>query len=306
MHILITGGTGFLGSHLAGKLSDKHTLFLLSRKPSDNRYLKYLELKHFDLICCDLTNRKALAKSFPSHVDLVLHCAGEINIAPDFRCPEGLAETNLAGTINLIEAMIDKDAKKLIFASSMTTYAAYNKPPVKEFSLLAPLHFYGLTKKWAEEAILKYASLGFIKALIIRYPGLFGYPRANGYIYNVASRFLKNEEVRVDSTGLKFWEAINIEDACQITKDLMDKWRWKQSCAVFNCSYGEESDFLGVARRIKKLTGSSSALKIKRPLDYNRFYLDNSKLKKILNRFDYSFDRGLGNYLKKYKDWLIE
>lgn len=299
MNILITGGTGFLGAHLARELCGSHKLYLLSRNPTRDN-LRKLGVRNARLIRCDLTRRGDIQSAFPEGIGLVIHCAGRINVEPD-RCPEGLAEANLTGTVNLIEAMIDKSAEKLFFASSMTVYSPHNKMPVNESGRLEPVHFYGLTKKWAEGAIQNYAKKGFIKALIFRYPGLFGYPRSGGYLHAIASKLLKGQDVIINASGLRFWEAMNIEDAAQITRRALTAWNWDKQCAVFNCSYGEETDFVETAFKAKKMLNSGSRLEVKGCPSYSRFFLDNRRLKKMFKKFDYNFDQGLKKFLRKQK-----
>jgi nucleoside-diphosphate-sugar epimerase len=185
----------------------------------------------------------------------------------------------------------------------MTVYSAKNTIPVKESGNLGSIHFYGMSKKWAEEAIISCAQRGLIKALILRYPGLYGYPRENGYIFNITRKLLNNENISIDTRGLKFWEAINIEDAAEITAKIIERWDWKKKFEIMNCSYGEEVDFIKTAFKIKDIVHSNSLIKIKKPLDYIKFYMDNSKLKGLID-FNYNFDRTLKKFVNDYGDRL--
>ncbi len=304
MNILITGGTGFLGSHIVKKLLDNNNAIVISRGIK-KEYLSAQEMNKINFIQCDLRNPEYLKTILSSKIDLVIHAAGIINIRTDGRYSNDLIEMNLISTINLIETMVEKGIKHIIFCSSMTVYGIDNYVPAKEDSILKPIHFYGLSKKWAEEVIISYAYKGLINALILRYPGLYGHSRKAGYIYNIAKKLFKNEDITIDTNGLKFWETINVEAAAEITKKILKVWRWDNNYEIINCSYGEETDFINTAFKIKEIINSKSSIEVKKPLDYVRFYLDNSKLKKLID-FNYSFDEGLKNFLHKYKDWLKE
>jgi nucleoside-diphosphate-sugar epimerase len=305
MNILITGGTGFLGSHLARSLSGHHNVGIAAID-SQGDYLSPVEIKKFNFAQCDIRGKVSLEKVLSTDIDLVIHCAAMINIKNDGRCPDNLVDINLKATIDLMEAMVNRGIKNLVFCSSMTVYGIDNVIPVKEEGLLRPVHFYGLSKKWSQEAVEMYANNGLINALILRYPGLYGYPKAGGHIYNCAKKIIKNEKLVVDTKGLKFWESINVEDAAEITKNILSRWDWKKNIETFNCSYGEEADFVATAFKIKDMVGSDSEIKINEPRDYVKFYLDNSKLKNLLGNFNYSFERGLGSFLTKHKGWITK
>lgn len=303
MNILITGGTGFLGAHLARSLSGSHNISIMATDRKSD-YLSPEEIKKFNFVQLDIKNKEALVSVLPFDIDLIIHCAAMISIQNDGRCPDGLPDNNLNTTINLMEVMVDKGIKNLLFCSSMTVYGINNYVPVKESGKLQPIHFYGLSKKWAEEAIKMYANNGLINALILRYPGLYGYPKAAGYVYNSAKRMIKNEKVVVDTKGLKFWESINIDDAVDITKNILSRWDWKKAIETFNCAYGEYLDFVAIAFKIKKMLVSDSAIQVNEPCDYIKFYLDNSKVKSLLGGFKYNFDDSLKSFLTNYRDWI--
>ena len=140
--------------------------------------------------------------------------------------------------------------------------------------------------------------------MILRYPGLYGYPKASGYIYNLSRNILKGEDAVIDSTGLKFWESLNVDDAACMTKAILNTYDWSKQWEVINCGYGQEVDFVNTAFKIKQLIGSDSQIKVKEPLDYIRFYLDNSRMKEYENSFNYDFEKSLTKYLKQNTTWL--
>jgi UDP-glucose 4-epimerase len=302
MNIFITGGTGFLGSHLARLLSRGHKVLAAARGKSAD-FLMAGRAKNISFVNCDLTNKDSLNSVLSSQIDLIIHCAGLIDINYGARNTDELFRNNVLATINLLDAMSAKGVKKLVYSSSMTVYGLKNSSPVVEDSSLEPIHFYGLSKKWAEEAIAGYLRFSKIKSLILRFPGLYGFPRNSGYIYNVARNMLNNRQVTVDSSGLKFWEAMYIEDAADLAVRLIRNWNWAEKLGVFNCSYGREVDFVKTALKIKMITGSSSSLRIKKPLDYRKFYLSNRKIRKLV-KFDLSFDDGLQRFINRHREWL--
>jgi nucleoside-diphosphate-sugar epimerase len=269
MNILITGGTGYLGSHLVEKLHKDHSLFLLPRG---------------DIHISD-------------NIDLVIHLAGEINVS-GITYSDSLIENNLHNTINLLDEMVKRGVKNLIYSSSMTVYSPDNQLPVTEKGKLQPCNFYGYTKKWTEEIIQHYANKGLVNSLILRIPGIYGGNRKGGYIYNTIQKALGNDDILIDNGNMEYWEAININDLNNMIIDLLTNCWWTNE--VLNISYGEEIDFFETAFKIKEMTNSKSHINISN-CDYKRFYLDNSKLKSLID-FNYSFDNGLRRYINEIRN----
>lgn len=300
MRILITGGNGFLGSNLARRLAKNNSVKIIGLLPEG--FLAEEELEKFSFTPCDMRDKKALSEAVDEDTDVVVHLAAKIAHTTG-KCPEGLIETNVNATVNLLDVMAEKGIKRIFYSSSMTVYAPGNASPVKENSLSEPVHFYGLSKRWAEEAVIRYAEDGIVKALIMRYAGLFGYPRRTGYIYNAARKLMRNEQLDVDTTGLKFWEAMNVDDAAEMTARILDAWKWDNKYEVINCSYGEEADFVETAYTLRDITSSRAEIKVKEPRDYVRFYLDNSKLKELVG-CPYTFKGSLESFISRHSDWL--
>jgi UDP-glucose 4-epimerase len=268
----MTGGTGYLGKHLIRKIHNNHDLYFLSRDETD----------------------------IPKGIDLVIHLAGEVDIRQDGLYSGNLIYNNVEYTIRLIESMIKAGVNKLIYTSSMTVYSINNIVPVKENADLQPSSFYGLTKKWAEEVIQHYSNECYIDAWILRIPGIYGGNRKSGYIYNTIQKALNNEDIVLSTDGMKYWEAIYIDDLTDMIKKMIGYMI--MATKVFNISYGEEIDFIETAFKIKQMTQSKSHIKIG-DYTYRRFYLDNAKLKELLDfDFSYSFDNGLRRYINEIRN----
>jgi len=304
VNILITGGTGFLGSCLARRLAGNHEVSVLGRGIKQG-YLTKEEMKAFNFIQCDVRDKKSMAEALKPDHDLIIHCAAVVRIGDDGESREDLVETNVNSTLTILELMAEKGIKNLIFSSSMTVYGMENRIPVSENGVLDPVHFYGVSKKTAEETIINYAQKNLTRALVLRYPGLYGYPRRSGYVFSVAKKLLMGEDVTIDTKGLKFWETINVEDAAEITEKLIGTWEWNKNCETINCSYAEETDFVATAFKIKEIVDSKSRINVTQPLDYVRFYLDNSRLRGLVG-FERHFEKSLKHFLEEHRDWILQ
>ena len=301
MRILFFGGSGFLGSRYLQLFSKKHNIIVVCRS-SEFPYFSKKVSEEIRFIKCDITDKESLNKLLLSGFDLVVHAAAKINISNESKGFQELIQTNVLGTVNILEAVVNAKIKKKLFCSSMTVYSPETAIPALENSSLSPVHFYGISKMWAEDVIRMYAEKKRIKALIIRYPGLYGLPKRSGYIYSIAYKMLRDQPVEVNTQGLKFWESMHIDDALVITEKLLNVWEWDKDYETMNCGYGGEVDRIKTAYRIKEMLNSKSHINTIEPLDYKRFYLSNSKIKSLLNSdFDYDFEKGLGKFLNELK-----
>ena len=301
MRILFFGGNGFIGSRYLQLFSKKHNITVVCRSGEFPYFSKEVSNK-IKFIKCDITDRESLDKLVLSEFDIVVHAAARISISNESESFHELIETNALGTINILEAMSNAKINKILLCSSMTVYSPETAIPALENSNRFPVHFYGISKMWAEDVIRMYAEKKHVKALIIRYPGLYGFPKRSGYIYSIACKMLRDQPVEVNTQGLKFWESMYIDDALAITEKLLNIWKWNKDYETMNCCYGEEVDIIKTAYRIKEMLNSKSHINTIAPLDYKRFYLSNSKIKSLLNSdFDYDFEKGLGEFLNELK-----
>lgn len=147
MNILITGGAGFIGTALANKLQENHEVILLDLEHKFNT-------KHssFEKIAVDITNEKEFETLEDYNVDFVFHLAAQTSGAISQEDPTLDVDTNVKGTLNLLNYARKAKVKKVIFTSSMTTYGI-TEGKVKENYIQKPLSNYGVSKVCGENYI---------------------------------------------------------------------------------------------------------------------------------------------------------
>lgn len=173
MHILVIGGAGYIGSHVAKFLRDngeKVTVF-------DNFSTGNIEnlLKGENLIKGDILDIDTLDRAMKSDVDAVILLAGKKAVGESMENPQKYAVNNLTGTINVLNSMAKNGVKKLIFSSSAAVYGTPKYSPVDEAHTTEPINFYGFTKLKAEELFKWYDKLKGIKFVALRYFNAVGY-----------------------------------------------------------------------------------------------------------------------------------
>ena len=172
-HVLVTGGTGFIGSHLVAKLSDKGVHVRCLVQETSNR--DYLDKYNIEYIFGDLTNADSLHSAIQG-IDTIFHLAGRVRSQNE----DEFYKVNVTGTVNLLKAIVTSHIKlnRFVFVSSLA--AAGPSPdgkPVTESDMSHPISPYGVSKLAAEDAVMAFSS--HIPITIVRPPIVYG-PRDLG------------------------------------------------------------------------------------------------------------------------------
>jgi UDP-glucuronate 4-epimerase len=185
--VLVTGGAGFIGSHLCQMLLnegirviniDNYNDFYNPAIKENNVKVLLQDPDRFIDIRVDLMHQEALAKVFDewgSQIDQVVHLAGKAGVRPSLQDPGGYLETNVTGTLNLLEQMRCYDITRMIFASSSSVYGNRTDPPFREDQDISkPISPYAATKAMAEALLHTYSHLYGIQMAVLRFFTVYG------------------------------------------------------------------------------------------------------------------------------------
>ncbi|MCD6143407.1 NAD-dependent epimerase/dehydratase family protein [Thermococcus sp.] len=209
MKVLVTGGAGFIGSHLVDHLMEEgyevRVLDDLSAGSLEN--LKgWIDHERFEFMQGDLRRRDVCEKAVKG-VDVIFHLAANPEVRIGAQSPELLYETNVLITYNLLEAIRKEDIKALAFTSSSTVYGEAKKIPTPEdYGPLEPISVYGGAKLAAEALIAGYAHTFDIKAVVFRLANIIGKRSNHGVIYDFINKLKANPhrlEILGDGTQKK-------------------------------------------------------------------------------------------------------
>lgn len=171
MHVLITGGAGFIGSHVTQLLCDaKHKVTVV-----DDLRFGYKEFvdKRAKFLQFSLEDTALLEKSL-NEVDLVMHLAASSIITFSYERPLEYFENNVVNGIKLLEAMRKKGVKKIIYSSTSSVYGEPEKTPIRESDPVNPLNAYSASKLAFEEALTAYYYSFGIDSVSLRYYNAYG------------------------------------------------------------------------------------------------------------------------------------
>ena len=151
-HVLVTGGAGFIGSHLVERLLvDEVEVTVLDNLSTGSRERVP---PRAELLEGDVGDRDLVAEVFAGRqFDAVFHIAGQASIRLSFSAPEADVSTNVLGTLNVVRGCLDSGVQRLVNASSMTAYGEPERIPTPEGAPCLPVSYYGVTKYAAERYV---------------------------------------------------------------------------------------------------------------------------------------------------------
>lgn len=315
MRILITGGAGFIGSHLCDKYTKEgHTVICLDNFMSGNlANIKHLlDCRNFKLVKGDIRNFDLLEKIMRD-VDVIFHLAAQIHVDRSYIEPRLTYDVNVIGTQNVLEVARIHDAKKVIQASTSEVYGSAQYSPINEHHPLNAPHPYGASKIAADRMCYAYIQTYGIDVSILRFFNIFG-PRQRdvgygGVISIFTRRVLSNIPPIIYGDGRQTRDYTYIDDAIN-AYDLV----LKHECPIkepINFGTGKEISIADIANMIIKLCNKNEIINPvyvePRIGEVKRLIADATNAKKLLSwEPKYCFEDGLSDFIQWYKNYGLE
>lgn len=166
-HVLITGGSGFIGSHLVRlALERSRSVTVVDLQPDSNPNARH--------VVVDIGDRRSLFQSLPNQIDTIFHLAAKTSVLQSINDPQGVFETNVVGTQNLLEFARDRGSERMLLASTNAVVGNLASGKITEDSPLRPLTPYGSTKAAAEVLSNAYGSSYGVAATHLRLTNVYG------------------------------------------------------------------------------------------------------------------------------------
>lgn len=270
MKILITGGAGYIGSHTVRKLKEaKHEIVIFDNLSSGHAEA----VKNFELFVGDLASKEDLKRVFSRHsFDAVVHFAGSIEAGESMTDPKRFFDNNFVCGLNLLEAMLEHNVKKIVFSSSAAVYGEPKKMPIEETDPKNPTNVYGLTKLMFEQVLDAYDHAYGLKSAALRYfnatgadpSGEIGPDHKNKthlLTLTLLTALGKREAIKIfgtdyptpDGTGIRDYVHVNdLADAHVLALDYLAK---NNTSEKFNLGNEKGTSVLEVIELSKKITG---------------------------------------------------
>ena len=217
MNILITGGAGFIGSHLCDELlKEGNNVTAVDNLSCGNENNLYSAKKSdgFDFINTDICNKQSLFNIFSSKkFDVVFHLAANSDIALSSENPDIDFNNTFLTTYNVLNAMKEFNVKNIVFASTSAIYGDLKEEITEKSAPLFPVSHYGASKLASEAFISSFCENCAIKAWIIRFPNVVGERATHGVIFDFINKLKKNpNELEVLGDGNQNKPYIYVKD----------------------------------------------------------------------------------------------
>ena len=290
MNVLITGGAGFIGSHLADRLViDGHTVTLFDNLSTGKRENLRAQAAAARLIIADVRDSETLTRAARG-MDALIHLAAVASVQASIDDPPGTHATNFGGTLNALVAATTCDVPRVLYASSAAVYGNAAPAPVAETAPLAPLSPYAIDKLAGEHYLAYFARTRGVNATSLRFFNIYG-PRqdASSPYSGVISLFMEclaaNAPFVIYGDGHQTRDFVYINDLVEVLARALV--RNDLSCAVLNVGTGMEQDLITLINAFETLMGTPMACNFRpaRAGDVRRSVADIARLRAA---FDYA------------------
>lgn len=252
LNCLVLGGCGFIGSHIVDALlAAGHRVRILDHQPERLRP----SLPSVEYRCGDFTDSDVLQDAL-GDIDVVLHSLSTTIPATSNADPESDVQSNLVGTLRLLEAMCGAGIRRIVFLSSGgTVYGRPQRLPVDEHHPVHPLCSYGVVKLAIEHYLFMYQELYGLRSVAIRAANPYG-PRqgkigAQGAIATFAHRMIHNEPIEIWGDGSTVRDFFHVTDLARLCVMAAES----QQCGVFNAGGGHGHSLNDILKLLTEISG---------------------------------------------------
>lgn len=292
--VLITGGAGYIGSHIVHTLRD-YGYDIVVIDNLCNARLDCID-GHVTFYQQDILDTDGLKRVLGQHkIDTVIHMAAFLSVEESMMQPLKYYRNNVAGTLSLLAACEDCGVKKLVFSSTGATYASSEKP-LRETDATEPTSPYGQSKLMAEKIIRDHVTSSNMKAVILRYfnvagadpKGRTGQQGTNAtHLISRACQSAAGDRAEMAMYGTDYAtpdgtcvrDYIHVSDLAEAHCAVLEQ-DFAEKCMIFNCGYGSGFSVKEVIQRVKAFTSREFPVRLekRRPGDLAQTVADNSAL----------------------------
>jgi len=304
MKYLVTGGAGFIGSHIVEALAQQqHDIVILDNLFSGNieNLQPFLKKKNVTFVQGSITDLPLLRQTFEG-ADGIFHEAAIASVQQSIQNPLETHDVNSTGTLNVLIAARDCGVKKVVCASSAAVYGDNPRFPKREDMIPEPLSPYAISKLTGEYYCSVFSQLYGIKTVSLRYFNVFGPRQDPGSEYSgVISKFIvqvkQSKPITIFGDGKQTRDFVYVKDIVTANLNAMKY----QSSGVFNIACGQETSINFLAKTIGELTGNPIDLNYEhsRKGDIQKSVADIHLAQTLLHfKPEYDIQRGLKDTIK--------
>jgi nucleoside-diphosphate-sugar epimerase len=304
MKALVTGGAGFIGSHIvAGLLREKHKVVILDDLSAGS--MERVPTRETTFIKGSITDKEALEKATKG-IDVIFHEAAQVSVAYSMTHPKETWETNIRGTKLVLNAAAKAGVRRVVFASSAAVYGNA-LPPLHEEKDLKPISPYGDSKRMGELLMQEYSEKEGLETVSLRYFNVYGpgqNPRSeySGVISKFIVRMTQGERPVIFGNGTQTRDFIFVGDVAKA--NLLAALAKKAKGEAYNIATGRAISINELAGTLNKVLGSQlePVFEPEKPGDIKYSFADASLAKK---KIGFEARTTLEQGLKDTTEWFL-
>ncbi|CAM3002935.1 GDP-mannose 4,6-dehydratase [Paenibacillus sediminis] len=282
MKAVVTGGTGFIGSHLVDKLVARgFEVHVIDNLTSGYRHnINFQSVIHYE----DIRNKESKEIIVREKPDVVFHLAAQTDVGQSIRDPRHDSDVNITGTINILKACRQASVKKIIFASTSAVYGDLQKNVISEEDPKGPISFYGLSKWTSETYIRLFYEMYGLSYTILRYGNVYGprqTPKGEGGAVAVFLDKIKNElPIHVHGDGQQTRDFVYVDDVVQANIAAIERGHQE----AIHVATGQRTSINDLVKMLTNIHGPIDIIhSSERAGDIRHSCLDNSKAHLLLD-----------------------
>jgi len=280
MKCLVTGGAGFIGSHLVEKLlKNGHSVSVIDNFSTGRKSnLTHLKGK-IKIFKKDIALKGSWDKIF-KNIDVVFHLAALADIVPSIQDPKKYFEANVVGTYNVLAYCRKYKIKKVVYSASSSCYGIPEKYPTDEDAKIDPQYPYALTKRMGEELVMHWSKLYGLNAISLRFFKVYGTRSRTSGTYGAMfgvflAQKLANKPFTIVGDGKQTRDFTFVSD---VVDAIYKAWKSNAKDQIFNVGSGKTVS----VNQIVQILGGTKTYVPKRPGEPDCTFADMKKIKKIL------------------------
>ena len=308
MKIMITGGAGFIGSHLCEEFAAKNEVIVVTRNTTTLDRISHL-LNKITLEKADVTNYDEIGKIIEKHSpDVIIHLAGETSHSKSFENPLYDLDVNTKSTLYILEKLKQLKLKcRFILGSTFIVIGKPQELPVTEQSICNPTTIYGANRLASEVYCKIYHNVYDLDTITFRITNSFGpreqyIPSKNAINFLIHKAF-KKETIPIFDKGNFFKDVVYVSDVVSAIRTIMEKGK---SGELYWISSGNKIWFYDLGRWLEELTGAKvqyvESPQYTKKTDVGNFVVDNSKLRSLGWNIQTSVKDGIKKTLEYFEN----
>ncbi len=314
-NILVTGGAGFIGSHLVEKLLSEKKWNVVALDNFNGFYspeikranlAASLENPDFKLYKADICDAESLQKIFAENeFDAIVHLAAWAGVRPSLMNPKLYTQVNVNGTLNLLELAKEFNVKQFVFGSSSSVYGINSKIPFSEDDKISqPISPYAATKAAGELLCHTFSHLYDIRTICLRFFTVYGArQRPDLAIHKFSKLIYEGQPIPVFGDGSTRRDYTYVDDIIQGVRAAIDYD--KSNYEIFNLGESETIELSKLIELLEKSLGKQAVIEQKemQPGDVPITFADISKSRELLN---YNPQTKIEDGIPKFVEWFLK